>query len=125
MHEESPRYSKLQYSEKKMRRFLDTLIRDQLGIVILSDHGMFVGVANRPYFGDDLCSQDMLLYVLPQYRGSMEATRLLKAYVAAAKSLGVKDIGIGNSTLVNTDRVEKFYERMGFRRTGANFVLEN
>lgn len=86
--------------------------------------GMFVGYVSQFPFSYDLVASDFVLYVLPEYRGSTAALRLLGAYEAWAKSKEAKIINIGTTTGVNTDKVGEFYERLGFNRVGAVYRKE-
>jgi len=122
MHKESPRFSKLTFSTSRMRGVLMYLIKDPGGIVLVSDAGMLVGAVGKPSFSNDLCAEDKLFYVSPEARGTMQAVRLIKAYIERAKELGAVDIGIGSET-ESAGRVEELYQRLGFRRAGGNFVL--
>jgi N-acetylglutamate synthase-like GNAT family acetyltransferase len=124
MHAESPRFSKLAFSVKKVAKLAKFLIDSPRGILLISEHGMFWGSVAPAFFSEELCAEDYVLYVEPEYRGNMEAVRLLKGYIAEARKLGAKDIGISNSTLVDKDRVAEFFRRIGFQEVGTSFTME-
>ena len=124
MHAESPRFSKLSYSMRKTGLLTKALIQHPRGIVLVSEHGMFLGIVAPAFYSEELCAEDYVLYVEPEYRCNMEAVRLLKGYITEAKRLGAKDIGISNSTLVDKDRVAAFFQKIGFQEVGTSFTME-
>lgn len=76
--------------------------------------GVFAGAAHEHFFGTDLVSTDLILYVDPAHRGGSAAPRLIKAYEEWATKIGCKDITIGVSTGVNTERTARLFEKLGF-----------
>lgn len=76
--------------------------------------GVFAGFANEHFFGNDLVSGDLILYVDPQHRGGTAAPRLIQAYEKWARSVGVKEIHIGVATGVNVERTARLFEKLGF-----------
>lgn len=76
--------------------------------------GVFAGFANEHFFGNDLVSGDLILYVDPEHRGGTAAPRLIQAYEKWARSIGVKEIHIGVSTGVNVERTARLFEKLGF-----------
>jgi len=76
--------------------------------------GVFAGFAAEHFFGNDLVSSDLILYVDPEHRGGTAAPRLIKAYQEWAKKIGAKEITIGVSTGVNSERTARLFENMGF-----------
>lgn len=87
--------------------------------------GMFFGIINEHYFGSTLKSNDLLLYVIPKHRSGSHAYRLVNAYIEWAQSNGVQreQIGLGITTEVGEESIDKFYIRMGFERTGRIYNL--
>ena len=88
--------------------------------------GIFVGYTyEHPLFVGDYLSGDLLVYVIPEYRGSLVATRFVKKYIQWATNKGVRYIQLGQTTGVgNIERVKKFYESMGFKTVGFNTLKE-
>tara|TARA_B100001250_G_scaffold380115_1_gene371309 strand:- start:57 stop:527 length:471 start_codon:yes stop_codon:yes gene_type:complete len=78
--------------------------------------------ANPSFFGNDLTATDLILYVLPEHRGSTIAIRILKEYEKWAISQNVDEISLGISTGINVERTGQFYERLGYRRESVVFV---
>ncbi len=76
--------------------------------------GLFVGYRYEHFFGYDICSSDLLLYIKPEYRGGTAAPRLIKAYEKWARESDVTEIQIGVSTGVREERTARLFERLGF-----------
>lgn len=123
MHAES-RYSKYTLSETKVKETLIWLLMAAEGILLITDHGFLAGTVEEYWFGHAKHAQEFLLYVLPDWRGNGEAVSLVRAYVQQAKELGAKDIHIEDTTMIQPERNEKFFSRMGFQRVGGNFLME-
>lgn len=84
--------------------------------------GLFVAQVAPTFFSDELIASDFLHYVDPRWRGRGALRAMLARYVAWAQERGVKHITVGVSTGGDTERTERIYQRLGFRRTGGNFV---
>lgn len=90
---------------------------DAVGILMAVEweHPLFTG---RPV-------SDMLVYVLPEHRGSTLAVRMIKMMERWAEELGAEGIMLGQSTRVgDMRRVMKFYEKLGYEPTGFNCFKE-
>lgn len=84
--------------------------------------GMFVGFAANHYFGNDLISSDLLLYVTPEKRGGTHGVKLIRAYEKWARSVGVREIQLGVSTGITTERTGQLYQALGF--TDKSFIFK-
>jgi hypothetical protein len=83
--------------------------------------GFMIGQLDRIYhIGNRLVAQDMYLYVSPRGKAA-DTIQLVNAYIAWAEgNQKVLDIKLSwTDTLPGAARVEKLYERKGFRRCGA------
>ena len=99
-----------------------------LTVVVYSEDrpvAIFMGYTyNHPMFHAKF-SADLLLYVVPDFRGTPIAVRLMKMYDAWAQKQKVDYINIGQSTGIgDMDRVRSFYEKLGFKTTGFNCSKE-
>ena len=61
-------------------------------------------------------------YVVPDQRGSLAGLRLLRHFKAWARKHGAFEVQIGMSGGINTDRMIRFLEHLGFRHTGDIFL---
>lgn len=88
-----------------------------VGIVMAVEweHPMFTG---KPV-------SDMLVYVLPEHRGTPLAVRLIKMLERWARERGRDGLMLGQSTQIgDMKRVMKFYEKLGYSVTGFNCMKE-
>ncbi len=125
MHAES-RYARFDYDEEKYRRLVEHLIDNGIAIVSAANgqvSGVFLGVVSAHFFGNDLQSTDFIQYVTPEFRGGMTGVRLIREYIRIAKEIGVKDICIGNSSGISTERTGELYKRLGFTHHGCDYSL--
>ena len=83
--------------------------------------GFFVGLKTEYWFSTDTMTCDLVLYVTPEHRGCSAAPRLVKAYEEWASKLGVKELNIGTSTDVNSDRTIGLYKRLGYQTASYSF----
>src|SRR5690606_19792445 len=128
MHAESPRFRALTYDPVKVAGVALRLIYDPAAQVLVAEQGgqligMLAGMIVEHFFGDDCYATDYVFYVHPAYRGTSAAPRLYRAWEELLKADGrVKEVLLGISTEIHPERTRRFYERLGFRETGAIMV---
>lgn len=123
MHAES-RYAKFVYDRAQFERTLMATVDNGVSQVCEMENGIVGGLiafVSPQFFGPDLMSADLGLYITPEFRRGALASRLIQAYIQGAMAHGVTDIRIGCSTGMNLDAL---YEANGFRRVGGLFALE-
>lgn len=125
MHEESPRYAGKVFVEAKARGLIGRLLRTG-GVFVAELGGLTIGMAGtycvEHIFGFEKFAGDFVLYVLPEYRGSSAAKRLVRAIEAWAKEQGATEVLLGISTGVETERTAKLYEHLGYRESGRSLI---
>lgn len=122
MHSES-RYSRFRISLPKIESFLHRIIGEREFIVLVDGDpmcAMFIGYASAFWWGEDIESCDLLLYVTPEKRGGLHGARLIRAYIRIAEEMGVSDIKIGVSTGIDEHRTIKLFEKLGFEQFASN-----
>jgi GNAT superfamily N-acetyltransferase len=85
--------------------------------------GMLAGQAMEFFFGDGILVQDRWFYVLPEYRGSSAAVKLLMAFRQWAESRKADELCINMSVAIDMERFNKLMTHMGFMCCGSNFSL--
>jgi|TARA_R110000803_G_scaffold14164_2_gene39476 GNAT superfamily N-acetyltransferase len=119
MHMES-RYAKLDFDPEKLRGLGETILGDPdswLALVAERDSeiiGFCIGYVAPHFFGNDLTSGDLAIYVSPDHRGGMTGARLVKAYDAWCSEQGVSEPLLGVSAGITPDRIGQLYERLGY-----------
>lgn len=126
MHAES-RFNRFALNLKRGESYFHAAL-DNPGTIFLVDgdpiHAMFIGFVQRFWWGDELESFDLLLFVLPEKRGKgYSAAKLISGYRQIAEAMGVSDIRIGVSTEVEAERTCKFFECMGFEPMARGFAI--
>ena len=75
-----------------------------------------------PIWSNERISSDVVLYVLPPYRGKGVAVALLQQWIYNLKERGVKKVISGYSLRASEDHAQKAYGRMGFLRLGEIYA---
>lgn len=125
LHVESSHYNKVRPDEDYVHTTLTSMIEQPafIGYIDSDLRGFMFGNANRTWFDPELNAYELLLYILPEYRGSFLAPRLIKQFEIAATRLGCIHVRAGTSTHVNTEKTLRLYERLGYTRE-ANTVTK-
>lgn len=93
-------------------------VRDKKGLIVAA---MFARVQEM-FFSTDKEAIEDTLYVMPDYRGSLVATNLVKAYLEWAEEQGATRVAVGTSLGIDDARVASFYGKFGFKRSGFQMV---
>jgi GNAT superfamily N-acetyltransferase len=131
MHAESPNYKDLPYDPiqhgawmlKRMNNPEDHLcigVRNPAGQLI----GGLFGVVYPLMFCDILEAQEEVIYVLPEYRGTVIAPKIIKHFMDWAEKKGAKRIIMGASTGISPERTAAFYKKFNFRPHSALMVKD-
>ena len=84
--------------------------------------GSIGGVAHKYFFSSRLRVSDLGFYVEPEYRGSRAAIKLVRALESWAKERGIEDIYLGQTTGIEVEKTQQFYERLGYKIVGVNAI---
>ncbi len=126
MHKESC-YRDTEYSEVKcMRLGLEAISDDNVLWLVAEEHniiGMLGAQVYQPDFSEDMIAMDKLVYVKPEHRGSTVFSRLIKEYLNWAIEKEAKLVFLATSTGVDSEKVERLYNRLGLKKMGALYQL--
>ena len=84
--------------------------------------GFIAALSHEYFFSSRKTASDLGFYVLPEYRGSRAALKLVKSLEEWAKQMGASDLHLGQTTAVEIDKTRQFYERLGYKTVGFNTV---
>ena len=84
--------------------------------------GVFAGKANPYFFSRDMVAVDSLWYVVPEKRGSRVGLQLLGLFEQWAEALGVVDIRIGQTTMLDPRVFNGILSSRGYDCVGSYFV---
>lgn len=126
LHSESTYYRLQSFDEEQLEVSLSNVVFNEHSIALLAiQHnemiGFFIGGLTYGLFNKELIAFDYSVYVVPQQRNGRTAIKLIKAFEAWAISKGAKRFRVGTTTAINTDKISRFYEFLGFKACGVSF----
>jgi GNAT superfamily N-acetyltransferase len=125
MAHESPRFSHSAFDSERCLKLLHTLTNSEDGLVlVVGDEpiGMLLGLVSEQFFSADRLAQELVVYMLPEHRGGRDVVRMIQAFEAWAVSRGAREIALGVSTEVETERTAALYRRLGFHNSGVTLA---
>lgn len=128
MHQESPRFSKLAFSEAKVLQLYVGLMELPNGLLAVAEKdgvvvGGVAGIVTEHWFSTDLTANEFAVFILPEHRGGMTAARLVQHYVQWAKAQGAKLIQLGISTGVQPVETAALYRALGLKEFSVGFEV--
>lgn len=120
MHAESP-YRRMKFDKKKLLNILLYKLNTMTLIGFVDEKnekviGAIIGYVDQYFFGDQYLLSSYGVYVLPDYRKSKSAAKLLRAFIGAGKDIGVKEICIRNDNAENQEAIDLLYKKVGFQK---------
>jgi GNAT superfamily N-acetyltransferase len=85
--------------------------------------GFFLGLLDTHWFNNELVAIDRALYVAPDRRGFVAGKKLIAEYLDWARAKGCRQVFLTQSTGVEPERTQRFYEHNGFRNVGTVNVV--
>lgn len=125
--QESPRFKKQGFDEKRASNVFAYLIDKHGSIMIVMDEyqnpvGTLIGALDVDWRTGQTLAYEQGVYVLPEYRKSGAATDLLETFKIWAAMNKADRIQIGTITGIHAERTVSLYESLGFELIG--YVLE-
>lgn len=121
MHAEA-NYNELPLNEKKL---LALIASPNVFVVMYLFEGEYIGgmlgAISPHYFTDGMVAKDLMLYVLPKWRGRCPtaAVRMIRAFEEWAASKGVKEVYLSQSIGIDIEMTTNFYKKMGYSVMGS------
>jgi len=128
MHNEGV-YREIEINQSKLKEYFISkiLAYDSLVLVLIKNDiivGLFVAEIVSYFFSDENMALDNLFYIDKSYRKSFGAGKLLNDYFNWANQYAIKEICLSNTNGVETDKVEKMYVKLGFKKVGVMYKKE-
>lgn len=126
---EESAFSRFQFSPEKMASNLSLAVtHPHVAFCQVVEHdgrlvGALVGYISEFFFGHDLIASDSGWFILPEYRGSRSAVKLLKNFQTWAKANGAKEVAMGVSTDVTPEKTGALLQKLGYKHVGGNYKL--
>ncbi len=121
-------YKDREYHHEKVRKLINICSAHMVGDTdefcgfVAEDKGKIVGImlgySDEYYFGTDKLCYENAFMVHPDYWGSTAAMRLVKALDRWAEEHNMRECLIGVTSGINSERISKFYTKMGFPLVG-------
>lgn len=127
MHAESPRFSQFSFDSGKTLNLINNLIMMQMGItVVVVDGekivGMMGGMVLEHFFSKDLHACEYVVFMDKEYRFGGAAIKMIREFEKRAIALGAKEISLGISTELFTERTQALYEKLGYKLSGVSTI---
>lgn len=128
MHAEG-RYKNLPFDKKKIVNGLLLQMANMVLVGFVDERngkiiGVVAGYVDQYSFCDDYLLRDRGLFIVPEYRKEKAAAKLLRAYIAAAVKLGIKEIVVSTSYLEDANALDLLYKKVGFDKVGYRMELQ-
>ena len=122
-------FKKVKYSEDKVFKTIRASIdSDRMVFFVAEDEdgyaGMMGGYIVEYPISYEKHAVDFLMFIKEEKRGGDTAIKLLNLFEDWAKSKGVKEIRLGSSHGVDTEKVKRFYEWQKYETIGHLFRKE-
>lgn len=120
-------FAPIPIEDDMLRAFLKIAITEPnycvfLGVFQDKVVGAFIGCISPFMFSTAKKANDLSLFILPEYRGSSLALRLIREYEKWAKERDAVRIYLGVST--GEDKACEFYGKIGYNNVGGLFRKE-
>ena len=114
-------------SEKKVLDVVKSAM--EKGIVIVAEVegkiiGSLGGMANSDWWSEQKHLSDIWFYVSPDKRNSRAAVKLVKCFIKIGKEIKMK-VKLGHYYSGDIERKDKFFNRLGFVKTGSLYTEGN
>lgn len=121
--------SHLGWNKDKVFSFVTEAVdREDFLILVLENDDDIVGVlaafVTPCFFSDEWQAVELTWYVLPEHRKTRKAIEMLEAYENWAKEKGVAQINTMNLDMLKPEKVQKMYEKRGYRLVENTFAKE-
>jgi GNAT superfamily N-acetyltransferase len=109
---------------KLIRSFMNDADKILLVIEDKEIVGMLGASVTESYFSNDRIAQELVWFVDPKYRGHRDSIKLIDAYERWAKMSKCSVIQLSTILDLVEGKVEKFYNRRGYKRVESAFIKE-
>jgi hypothetical protein len=128
MHAESLHYSRYPYDERKLHRLALGMLEDPNSILLVAEQdeivvGVLAGFVSAFYFSSARSAADLILYVLPEHRGSSAFIRLVGKFETAAIARRANEVVIAVSAEIDAEKTIGMLERLGYQNIGGGRMV--
>lgn len=118
-YDESEEYKLYSFDEDKLVALGHLAMEGEYAICLVHERdgtvdGMLYGFAYEQFFSEDMSASEMFVFASKDARGAFIGKRLLMAFELWAESLGVKEMRVGVSAGITTERTIGLYKKLGY-----------
>lgn len=84
--------------------------------------GLLLGIIGPQFLVEANLAQELMWWVEPEYRKSLNPIRLLTLFEEWAKTNGAQAIVMARFTEADDNRLDKFYKKRGFREIETHYL---
>ena len=122
-------FKKVKYNKDKVFKIIRASIDSDTMVFFVAEDkdgytGMMGGFLAEYSISYEKYASDFLMFIKEEKRGGDTAIKLLNLFEDWAKSKGVKEIRLGSSHGIDTEKVKKFYEWQKYETIGHLFRKE-
>ena len=126
MHRES-RFAEWPIYDEQLQHLVQSLIDHEDGACLVAERdgkivGVMLGLVQEFFFSRERMATELLLYVVPEDRGSWAAVRLAHRFIQWADATDAVEIQAGVSAGIANKDAERFYSALGFASLGRSFA---
>lgn len=127
MHAEG-RYKDFKFDKKRFVNGLLNMLKNMTLVGFVDEKnerviGVVIGYVDEYLFCKENILHDYGMYVLPQYRKTKSAAKLLKSFIQAGKDIGVKEVCAANTNMTDPDALDSLYKKVGFEKVGSVYKV--
>ena len=114
------------FCKKTFLKSIDSFLKSgKAKLLVLEVNGQVVGgvgmYAYKCFYNDVLRVQEIFWWVDPEYRNTRDSIKLFNKVEEWALEIGADEVMV-SSTVLNADKIEKFYTKKGFRKMDINYI---
>lgn len=129
---ESPTYTHMEFDKEKSAWYLMKAITREpnwfIKVVALKDGeiaGFILAICETSIFGHDKLAYDVTIMVPEMHRGRClkQLITIIYAYKEWALKEGAKVVKMGVSSMINIEKAELFFDKLGFKKIGSQHAI--
>lgn len=117
------------YSQERAKAFLLRTINEEQGhhVSIMAEKdseliGGLVGYMARVFYSEDIAASALAFFVVPEWRNSLAAVKLLHGFKRWAKAGNADAVSVHVTSGVKMKETDRLLKRLGFEMVGGNYA---
>lgn len=107
-------------------RMLEAISDDNQLFLVLVKEGGVVGLLWAAYgpfliWSSECITTDIVVYVMPEHRGTRGSLQLLASYREWSEAKGAKEVRLSVASGIHEDKTGRLYNKLGFEHLGSQY----